>query len=145
MLIQSIDVRTETMKLASTDSNVLASSIASKISESSPRYSFYHYPGSDVVVFLYTCPSGSSIRERMLYASTRRVAIQLGEIEGLKVTKKVRWQEMSYRFMILMVVRIQIEGSSPDEITEARLQEEVNPPPDEGPKRGFARPKRPGR
>jgi twinfilin-like protein len=144
-LIQSIDVPTETIKLAGTDSNVSASSIASKISESSPRYSFYHYPGSDVVLFLYTCPSGSSIRERMLYASTRRGAIQLGEIEGVKVTKKVRRQSVSDKFMTLMIFRIQIEGSSPEEITEARLHEEVNPPQDEGPKKGFARPKRPGR
>ncbi|QKX58268.1 uncharacterized protein TRUGW13939_05389 [Talaromyces rugulosus] len=123
----SIDVRSETVKLASADSSVAPSAVASKLSDSSPRYSFYHYPGSDVVVFIYTCPSSSSIKEKMLYASTRRMAIRLGELEGIKVDKK-------------------IEGSSPDEITESRLQEEVSPPQDEAaPKRGFARPKRPGR
>ncbi|KAL1979928.1 hypothetical protein VTN96DRAFT_4884 [Rasamsonia emersonii] len=122
----AIDVPSETIKLASAESNVPASSVASKISESSPRYTFYHYPGSDTVVFIYTCPPNSSIKERMLYASTRRIAIDIGETEGLKVSKK-------------------IEASSPDEITQARLHEEVYPPQDEGPKRGFARPKRPGR
>ncbi|KAH8705268.1 putative actin monomer binding protein [Talaromyces proteolyticus] len=122
----SIDVRSETVKLVSADSNVSPNDVASKISDSSPRYAYYHYPGSDVVVFIYTCPSGSSIKERMLYASTRRMAVTLGESQGLKLEKK-------------------IEGSAPLEITASRLQEEVNPPQDEGPKRGFARPKRPGR
>ncbi|GAM34654.1 hypothetical protein TCE0_015r02367 [Talaromyces pinophilus] len=123
---RSIDVKSETVKLNATESSVSPSEVASHISDSSPRYTFYHYPGSSVVIFIYTCPSGSSIKEKMLYASTRRVAIQLGEVEGIQVEKK-------------------IEGSSPDEITGARLQEEVTPRQDEGPKRGFARPKRPGR
>lgn len=39
----------------------------------------------------------------------------------------------------------QIEASGPDEITADRLQEEVHPPRDQGPARGFARPRRPGR
>lgn len=39
----------------------------------------------------------------------------------------------------------QIEASSPDEITADRLREEVHPPQDQGPARGFARPRRPGR
>lgn len=63
--------------------------MASKISESSPRYTFYHYPGSDTVLFIYTCPSNSSIKERMLYASTRKLAVVIGENEGLKVSKRV--------------------------------------------------------
>jgi hypothetical protein len=39
----------------------------------------------------------------------------------------------------------QIEASGPDEITGDRLQEEVTPARDQGPARGFARPRRPGR
>lgn len=64
--------------------------MAGKISKSSPRYTFYHYPDTDAVIFIYTCPSNSSIKERMLYASTRRVAIEVGESEGIKVSKKVK-------------------------------------------------------
>lgn len=41
--------------------------------------------------------------------------------------------------------KYQIEASSPDEITGDRLQEEVTPARDQGPTRGFARPRRPGR
>ncbi|OKL58193.1 hypothetical protein UA08_06647 [Talaromyces atroroseus] len=102
----SIAVKSETITLAAAESNISANAVASKISDSAPRYTFYHYPGSDVVIFIYTCPTGSSIKEKMLYASTRRGAIQLAEAEGVRVSKK-------------------IEGSSPDEITEARLNEEV--------------------
>ncbi|GAD91791.1 actin monomer binding protein [Paecilomyces variotii No. 5] len=126
MVQLAIDIPTETIKLAESDSSVSPASLSGRLSESSPRYTLYHYPDSDAVIFIYTCPSNSSIKERMLYASTRRVAIDIAEAEGLNVAKK-------------------IEGSSPDEITEARLHEEVHPPQDDGPKRGFARPRRPGR
>ncbi|KAJ5647750.1 hypothetical protein N7490_004122 [Penicillium lividum] len=122
----TVDGPSESIKLVSAQSGVDAGSVATHISSSSPRYSFYHYPGSDVVVFVYTCPTGSSIKERMLHASSRRTAITLAENEGLKILKK-------------------IEASSPDEITAERLQEEVDPPKDQGSSRGFARPRRPGR
>ncbi|KAJ5584979.1 Actin-binding cofilin/tropomyosin type [Penicillium hispanicum] len=124
--MQTVDIHTETITLADNQPDVEASSVASHISSSSPRYSFYHYPGSDVVVFVYTCPTGSSIKERMLHASSRRSAIAVAEGEGLKIEKK-------------------IEASSPDEITAHRLQEEVSPPQNQGTARGFARPRRPGR
>ncbi|KAF3019165.1 Twinfilin-1 [Penicillium rubens] len=123
----TVDIPTETIVLADSQSGVEANSVATHISSSSPRYSFYHYPGSDVVIFVYTCPTGSSIKERMLHASSRRNAITVAEQEGLKIEKK------------------QIEASGPDEITGDRLQEEVTPARDQGPTRGFARPRRPGR
>ncbi|KAJ5604087.1 hypothetical protein N7537_007043 [Penicillium hordei] len=122
----TVDIPTEKIVLADSQSGVEANSVATHISSSSPRYSFYHYPGSDVVIFVYTCPTGSSIKERMLHASSRRNAITVAEQEGLKIEKK-------------------IEASSPDEITGDRLQEEVTPARDQGPTRGFARPRRPGR
>jgi twinfilin-like protein len=88
-LIQAIDVPTETLKLAAAESGVDAESVQKHIPSSSPRYTFYHYPDSDAVIFIYTCPSGSSIRERMLYASSRNHALQVAEAQGLKVSKKV--------------------------------------------------------
>ncbi|RAH58239.1 actin monomer binding protein [Aspergillus piperis CBS 112811] len=122
----SIDVPTEAIKVAAAESGVEANSVQSHIPSSSPRYTLYHYPDSDVVIFIYTCPSGSSIKERMLYASSRMHAITMAGDQGLKISKK-------------------IEASSPDEITGERLHEEVHPPQDNGPSRGFARPRRPGR
>ncbi|GJP87188.1 hypothetical protein CBS63078_7293 [Aspergillus niger] len=122
----AIDVPTEAIKVAAAESGVDANSVQSHIPSSSPRYTLYHYPDSDVVIFIYTCPSGSSIKERMLYASSRMYAITMAGDQGLKISKK-------------------IEASSPDEITGERLHEEVHPPQDNGPSRGFARPRRPGR
>lgn len=88
--MQTVDIPTETITLADNQSGVQPDSVATHISSTSPRYSFYHYPGSDVVVFIYTCPTGSSIRERMLHASSRRNAITVAEAEGLQINKKVR-------------------------------------------------------
>jgi len=62
----------------------------------------------------------------MVYASSRRSALQLAQNEGVEVAKK-------------------IEASTPDEITEERLREEVNPVQETGAKQAFARPKRPGK
>lgn len=87
--LQTVDGPTESIKLVDAQAGVDAGSVASHISSTSPRYSFYHYPGSDVVVFVYTCPTGSTIKERMLHASSRRTAITVAENEGLKILKKV--------------------------------------------------------
>lgn len=89
VFLQTVDIPTETITLADQQSGVEPGSVAGLISSTSPRYSFYHYPGSDVVVFVYTCPTGSSIKERMLHASSRRSAITIAENEGLKIEKKV--------------------------------------------------------
>ena len=88
--IQAIDIPRETFVLAGVENGTVPSSVESHISPSSPRYTFYHYPDTDVVIFVYTCPSGSSIKERMLYASSRMYALQLAEDQGLKISKKVR-------------------------------------------------------
>lgn len=122
----AIDIPRETFTLETLQPKVDAGSVSSHISPSSPRYTFYHYPGSEALIFIYTCPSNSSIKERMLYASSRRHAIDIAENEGLKIHKK-------------------IEAGVPEDITRERLHEEVYPPQDQGPKRGFAKPRRPGR
>ena len=61
-----------------------------------------------------------------MFASSRRSVLQAAQNENVEVAKK-------------------IEASAPDEITEERLREEVNPSQDTGPKQAFARPKRPGK
>ena len=89
LFIQAIDIPTETLKLSASESSVDPDSVASHVSPSSPRYTFYHYPESDIVIFIYTCPSGSSIKERMLYASSRANVIITAEDQGLRISKKV--------------------------------------------------------
>jgi twinfilin-like protein len=80
---------------------------------------------SSPILFIYTCPSGSKIKERMLYAASSRSAIQVAEAEaGLKVEKK-------------------IEASSPDEFSEESIDGDLHPKVEV--KKAFERPKRPGR
>lgn len=127
---QKIDIATETMELASSTTTPI-SSLSSTISSTEPRYSFYRYThsyngsSSSPILFIYTCPSGSKIKERMLYAASSRSAIQVAEAEaGLKVEKK-------------------IEASSPDEISEESIDADLHPKVEI--KKAFERPKRPGR
>ena len=93
--IQRIDPPNEAVEIVNKNS-VSAQELASAISDTEPRYSFFRYThtfdGQEQapVVFIYTCPSGSKIKERMLYASSRAGIISTAESEAaLKITKKV--------------------------------------------------------
>ena len=118
------------MELA-TSSNTPIESLSSTISPSEPRYSFYRYAhtydgsSSSPVLFIYTCPSGSKIKERMLYAASSRSAQQLAESEaGLTIEKK-------------------IEASSPEDVTQESIDDDLHPKVEV--KKAFDRPRRPGR
>ncbi|KAF7504071.1 hypothetical protein GJ744_002836 [Endocarpon pusillum] len=136
MLVQlSIDLATEMLILSSSSTDVSAADLASKIPADSPSYTFYHYPSSTSVIFIYCCPASPTIRERMLYASSRASVVHVARDEGVEVTKR-------------------IEIGSPDEVVEERLNEETAPSggaaaaEDGGSvavKPGFARPRRPGK
>lgn len=122
-----MNISSETISLASSTTTE-PSHLSTTISTTSPRYSFYRYSSPSTpaaIVFIYTCPSGSKIKERMLYASSRAAVVAIAEKEaGLSVAKKM-------------------EASGPDELTEAVLEEEFKPRVEV--KRAFERPKRPGR
>src|SRR6266536_4618036 len=117
------------MELASVTSTPI-SSLSSTISSTEPRYSFFRYTHdyngttSSPILFIYTCPSGSKIKERMLYAASSRSVQQVAEAEaGLKIEKK-------------------IEASQPDEINEETIDSDLHPKVEV--KKAFERPRRPG-
>ncbi|KAF8477432.1 hypothetical protein BDZ91DRAFT_709234 [Kalaharituber pfeilii] len=124
-----IDTEKETLELERCES-VNAPSLAQAISDSSPRYSFfvfhhtYEDQESSPIVFIYTCPPSSKIKERMVYASSRSSIISVAENAGLIISKK-------------------LEAASPSEITLELLMDEFHPK--EQTKTSFSRPKRPGR
>ena len=60
----------------------------------------YEGENSSPVVFIYTCPSTSKIKERMVYASSRSSIISMAEQAGLKIAKKV---ELSAFLFVMMV------------------------------------------
>ncbi len=129
-MTQKINIPTETIELASSTSTS-ARTLSTTISSTEPRYSFLRYTHNfegeeqTPIVFIYTCPSGSKIKERMIYASTKEGFISgVSSDIGIEVAKK-------------------IEVSSPDEITVASLKEEFRPKQEA--KQGFSRPKRPGK
>lgn len=93
--MQNINVKDETIELVGSSSTD-ADGLASAISNTEPRYSFFRYShrleGTEQspIVFIYTCPSGSKIKERMVYASTKQgfLASMSSEM-GVEVAKKV--------------------------------------------------------
>lgn len=105
--------------------------LATKISGTEPRYSFFRFTheidGNEEssIIFIYTCPSGSKVKERMVYASFKKMVMDTASSEGgFEVAKK-------------------LEASSPSEITPDIILEEFQPKIEQ--KQGFARPKRPGK
>ena len=143
-----IEVATETLELLRQESGVQPGKFLESIPSDRPSYSFYAYPGSasgnttdaggegdgDQIVFLYTCPGSSKVKERMVYASARMSMLLAAKGEGVSVSKR-------------------LEQGDVGDITAERLAAEVgvNQSQDggngvsSGTKQGFARPKRPGR
>ncbi|KAF2652162.1 twinfilin-1 [Lophiostoma macrostomum CBS 122681] len=121
-----MDVPSETLQLVSTTSTT-PSALSSAIDTAEPRFSFYRHDDAEhSIVFISTCPSGARIKERMLYAASRANVISLAQSEGgLKVAKR-------------------IEATNPEEVTEQVIAEEFQSQAVEE-KKGFAKPKRPGR
>ncbi|KAI5309612.1 Twinfilin-1, partial [Ascosphaera atra] len=116
----------ETLALIDTLSDKSPADIPSLIPDDKPQYTFYRYPDSDALTFIYTCPPSSSIKNRMIHASSRAGVLVVAQNAGLNVSHK-------------------IEGSGPEEITADKLEEEVHPPKAAPPRRAFAKPRRPGR
>ncbi|KAG2228262.1 hypothetical protein INT45_011054 [Circinella minor] len=104
----SLYLEKETIELDTT-SDVSINDVHSKLPENAPRFTFYTLTvdNTDVVLFIYTCPSSSKIRERMLYSSSKANVITNASSElNLEVTKK-------------------LETSDPSDLTEDYLLEEV--------------------
>jgi len=125
-----MNLASETLELA-TSSQTPISSISTAISQNEPRFSFYRYTHTHAgstespILFIYTCPSGSKIKERMVYAASSRSAVQMAETEaGLKIDKR-------------------IEASDPSDVTEESVQGDLHPRVEV--KKAFERPRRPGR
>ncbi|KAF2400709.1 actin depolymerizing protein [Trichodelitschia bisporula] len=100
--------------------------VARYLSADEPRYAVYGYGGAGELkpVFIYTCPTQARIKDKMLYASSRRSAEALAKSAGGDLAKK-------------------IEASDPSEITAGAIEEEFAVK--EETKTGFSKPKRPGR
>ncbi|KAI9364327.1 hypothetical protein BD770DRAFT_379775 [Pilaira anomala] len=69
------------------------------ITENAPRFTFYLYQnstGKESLVFIYTCPSSSKIRERMLYSSSKaNVILEAESAASFQVVKKFETSDVS--------------------------------------------------
>ncbi|KAL8757122.1 MAG: hypothetical protein Q9199_002434 [Rusavskia elegans] len=127
--LQKID-QSENIALAGVEDTDIQG-LSTAISDTEPRYSFFRYTHevdgqtTNSIIFIYTCPSGSKVKERMIYASFKKVVMETASAEaGFEIAKK-------------------LEASSPAEITPKMIEEEFQPRQEQ--KQGFARPKRPGK
>ncbi|KAL2126593.1 hypothetical protein VTI74DRAFT_572 [Chaetomium olivicolor] len=107
--------------------------LVQSISPTEPRFTFYRFSHphdgseSSPLLFFYTCPrsfSTKAIKFRMMYPLMKRAVLSIAEKEGLQPQKK-----------------FEVEDTS--EITEQGVMEELHPRVEV--KKGFSRPKRPGR
>ncbi|KAK5174746.1 Twinfilin-1 [Saxophila tyrrhenica] len=128
----------ETLQLDSSSDGVGGAEVGGRIESKEPRYSFYSHPDADGVkiMFIYTCPAGSKIKERMIYSTGKSWTRTVAERDaGLEIAKS-------------------LEATEPAEITADALNEGISAAASDGQESGsatpvggggFARPKRPGR
>lgn len=143
-----IEISSETLTLSQSKTGVDIDGVVGLIPSDKPSYTFYAVETG--AIFIYVCPGTSKVKERMVYASSRRGLVHLAETQGVKVLKR-------------------LEAGGPDELAGGRIAEEVkslkadaaqdggeegdadaqqSSAPGSGtatPRGGFARPKRPGR
>lgn len=135
MCEQKINPGTEKVELVpESPSPSSISELVSGISTTEPRFTFYRYEHeyggskSAPLLFFYTCPTTEgrrAIKDRMLYPLMKRAVLDAAKSEaGLEVEKK-------------------FEVEDPSEITEESVLLELHPKVEV--RKGFSRPKRPGR
>lgn len=131
LLIQlKFDLPDETLRLASSSPSISPSALSATLSPTDPRLSFYSYPNTSSsdpqIVYIYTCPTSSKIKDRMMYSTSKRFTANFAEQQaGVVIAKS-------------------LEASDADEISEEALAKEFGVE-EKGERKGFARPKRPGR
>lgn len=73
----NIDIPKELVKLTSSTDDVVLSSLISKLDAAAnktaphPQFAVYNY-AANKLAFIYSCPSGSKVKDRMIYASNRQ-------------------------------------------------------------------------
>ncbi|KAK4963042.1 Twinfilin-1 [Elasticomyces elasticus] len=125
----------EVLTLDQSTDGVAPEDVAGIISTSEPRYTFYASPDPGAgIVFIYTCPTSSRIKERMIYSTGKSWTRTVAERDaGITIAKS-------------------LEATEPNEITadlvgggQAAAADGEGANAGGEKKAAFARPKRPGR
>jgi twinfilin len=126
----------ETLTLDSSTDGVDLANLASSITANEPRYSFYSSPSTSSpepeIFFIYTCPTSSRIKERMIYST------------GKSWTRTVAERDAG------ITIARSLEATEPNELTidhfgSGNADSRPDDAAGENKGSGFARPKRPGR
>jgi len=126
-----VDGDKETIELGSTN-NTDINALAGHLSNSEPRFTFFHYhhvhenESFESDLFIYSCPTKSPVKLRMLYSSVKSVVSGAAEEAGIEVNRSGR-----------------IEINEPDELAVDDINNSLHPKKEV--KTSFARPMRPGR
>jgi twinfilin-like protein len=142
IVILSVDPQSETLTLRSTE-DIPVSSLGSSLPASEPCYALFSWerfggPNAErEIIFIYSCPSNSPIKNRMIYSS--------GSTSTFQTAKDI----LTSLSPPVTVVSRKVETSDPTELDEEYLKAELGctdrtAPPAET-SRGFSRPKRPPR
>ena len=91
LVVFDIDIAQETVNLVDSNLQVSTSSLISHLDsiilkDPHPIYAVYKY-GDANFAFIYCCPSGSKVKERMIYASNKQGLIN--HIKGIVLVDKV--------------------------------------------------------
>ncbi|KAG9041988.1 Twinfilin-1 [Tulasnella sp. UAMH 9824] len=125
LLILGIASETEGVKVIETKEAAL-DSLQSALPKSEPSYAFYRWQ-PEKIVFIYTCPSGSGVKLRMVYSmGVSSVTQSAQEAGGFKIFKK-------------------LEASDPSDLDLSFAQDEAPTPVRATGPPSFARPRGPPR
>ncbi|KAJ7074294.1 actin depolymerizing protein [Mycena amicta] len=114
LVVLTIDMASETLALHSS-ATIEADQVGSALPGDGACYAFFawkHAPSRRDIVFIYSCPSGSPVKQRMVYASGFNAVFMAGKtlLEGSLSPLNTR----------------KIETSVPAEINEAYLRSELD-------------------
>nr|POE58980.1 isoform 3 of twinfilin-1 [Quercus suber] len=129
----------EVLTLDSSVDDVRIADVGSRIHAREPRFSFYSHPATKgwqpEIWFMYTCPTASKVKERMIYSTGKSWARTVAERDAE------------------IVIERSVEASEPSDLTTDVLESSHASSAQGGDagadakpaSSGFARPKRPGR
>ncbi|THH05760.1 hypothetical protein EW145_g4563 [Phellinidium pouzarii] len=149
LVLLAIDPTTETLTLSST-AKCAVDKIAASLPKSEPSYAFFawsHEHGSSPrrdVVFIYTCPSSSPIKNRMMFASGAAAVnftakALLKETSASYADRKIETSELSELTEKYLLSQLGLDKTI-EKDTDGGAVGKVG-----GEGRAFARPKGPGR
>lgn len=86
----AMDMASETLVLAKAEHGpVSRAALLQEISASSPQYTIYKPSADAEATFIYTCPSGSKVKERMVYAVNRKSVAKIAQDSGVAIGREV--------------------------------------------------------